>query len=58
MINGKNNIISAYYNVETGVKYIKNKGRVDDGFMLWQLCKQQVHPPALAGTATENSAGQ
>jgi hypothetical protein len=40
------------------VKYIKNKGRSNDGFMMWQLWKQRVHQPAPAGAATENSAGQ
>lgn len=58
MLTGQNNIASQYYNVETLVKYIKNKGRAFDGFMLWQLWKQRVHQPAPAGAATENSAGQ
>ena len=58
MLTGQNNIATQYYNVETMVKYIKNKGRPFDGFMLWQLWKQRVHLPAPAGAATENSAGQ
>jgi chitinase len=58
MMTGQNNMAVQYYNVETMVKYIKNKGRSNDGFMLWQLWKQRVHMPAPAGAATENSAGQ
>ncbi|OYD06882.1 glycosyl hydrolase family 18 protein [Paludifilum halophilum] len=58
MLTGENNIASKYYNVETMVKYIKNKGKSSDGFMLWQLWKQRVHQPAPSGAATENSAGQ
>lgn len=58
MLTGQNNIATQYYNVETMVKYIKNKGRAYDGFMIWQLWKQRVHQPAPAGAATENSAGQ
>lgn len=58
MLTGQNNMATKYYNVETLVNYIKNKGRVNDGFMLWQLWKQRVHQPAPAGAATENSAGQ
>lgn len=58
MMNGQNNMAVQYYNVETMVKYIKNKGRANDGFMMWQLWKQRVHMPAPAGAATENSAGQ
>lgn len=58
MMNGQNNMAVQYYNVETMVKYIKNKGRSSDGFMMWQLWKQRVHQPAPAGAATENSAGQ
>lgn len=58
MLTGTNNEASRYYNVETMVKYIKNKGRSSDGFMLWQLWKQRVHQPAPTGAATENSAGQ
>ncbi|WP_255298299.1 glycosyl hydrolase family 18 protein [Brevibacillus dissolubilis] len=58
MLTGQNNMATQYYNVETMVKYIKNKGRANDGFMLWQLWKQRVHQPAPAGAATENSAGQ
>lgn len=58
MMTGQNNMAVQYYNVETMVKYIKNKGRSNDGFMLWQLWKQRVHQPAPAGAATENTAGQ
>jgi xylose isomerase len=58
LMTGQNNVATNYYNVETMVKYIKNKGRANDGFMLWQLWKQRVHQPAPAGAATENSAGQ
>ncbi|RZA05885.1 MAG: carbohydrate-binding protein [Moraxellaceae bacterium] len=58
MMNGQNNMAVQYYNVETMVKYIKNKGRSNDGFMMWQLWKQRVHMPAPAGAATENAAGQ
>ncbi|AFH63946.2 fibronectin type III domain-containing protein [Paenibacillus caseinilyticus] len=58
MLTGQNNMAVQYYNVETMVKYIKNKGKASDGFMLWQLWKQRVHQPAPAGAATENSAGQ
>jgi hypothetical protein len=58
MMNGVNNMATPYYNVETLVKYVKNKGRPNDGFMLWQIWKQRVHLPAPAGAATENSAGQ
>ncbi|WP_256720766.1 MULTISPECIES: hypothetical protein [Paenibacillus] len=58
MMNGQNNIATPYYNVETMVNYIKNKGRANDGFMLWQLWKQRVHQPAPSGAANENSAGQ
>lgn len=58
MMNGQNNMAVQYYNVETMVKYIKNKGRSNDGFMMWQLWKQRVHMAAPAGAATENSAGQ
>lgn len=58
LMTGQNNMAVQYYNVETMVKYIKNKGRSNDGFMLWQLWKQRVHMPAPAGAATENSAGQ
>ncbi|MGE6228632.1 fibronectin type III domain-containing protein [Paenibacillus chitinolyticus] len=58
MLNGQNNVASAYYNVETLVKYVKNKGKSFDGFMLWQLWKQRVHLPAPSDGATENSAGQ
>ncbi|NEW06523.1 hypothetical protein GK047_10920 [Paenibacillus sp. SYP-B3998] len=58
MLNGLNNNASQYYNVETLVNYIKNKGQSFDGFMLWQLWKQRVNQPAPAGAATENSAGQ
>ncbi|MCW7538235.1 glycosyl hydrolase family 18 protein [Aquabacterium sp. A7-Y] len=58
MLTGQNNIATPYYNVETLVNYVKNKGRPGDGFMLWQIWKQRVHQPAPAGAATENSAGQ
>lgn len=58
MLTGMNNVATQYYNVETMVNYIKNKGRSNDGFMLWQLWKQRVHLPAPSGAATENSAGQ
>jgi len=58
ILTGQNNMASQYYNVETYVKYIKNKGRANDGFMLWQLWKQRVNAVAPAGAATENSAGQ
>ncbi|GLS03175.1 hypothetical protein GCM10007860_03180 [Chitiniphilus shinanonensis] len=58
MLTGLNNIATPYYNVQTLVKYIKNKGRSFDGFMIWQIWKQRVHQPAPAGAATENSAGQ
>lgn len=58
MMNGQNNIATPYYNVETMVNYLKNKGRANDGFMLWQLWKQRVHQPAPSGAANENSAGQ
>lgn len=58
MLDGTNNIASKYYNVETLVNYIKNKGQYNDGFMLWQLWKQRVHQPAPAAAATENSAGK
>jgi chitinase len=58
MLTGANNMAVQYYNVETMVKYIKNKGRSNDGFMFWQLWKQRVHQAAPAGAATENSAGQ
>nr|WP_170839834.1 glycosyl hydrolase family 18 protein [Lihuaxuella thermophila] len=58
MLTGQNNIATQYYNVETLVKYIKNKGKPYDGFMLWQLWKQRVHQPAPTGAATENTAGQ
>ncbi|ANE48770.1 carbohydrate-binding protein [Paenibacillus swuensis] len=58
MLTGQNNVASPYYNVETMVKYMKNKARPSDGFMMWQLWKQRVHQPAPAGAATENSAGQ
>lgn len=58
ILTGQNNMASQYYNVETMVKYMKNKGRADDGFMLWQLWKQRVNAVAPAGAATENTAGQ
>jgi chitinase len=58
MMTGLNNVADRYYNVQTMVNYIKNKGRSNDGFMMWQLWKQRVHQPAPAGAATENSAGQ
>lgn len=58
MLTGQNNIATRYYNVETMVKYIKYKGKANDGFMIWQLWKQRVHQPAPSGAATENSAGQ
>ena len=57
-LTGQNNMATQYYNVQTMVNYIKNKGRANDGFMLWQLWKQRVNAPAPAGAATENSAGQ
>ena len=49
MMNGQNNIATPYYNVETMVNYMKNKGRANDGFMLWRLWKQRVHQPAPSG---------
>ncbi|SMC25495.1 Carbohydrate binding domain-containing protein [Andreprevotia lacus DSM 23236] len=58
MLTGQNNMATAYYNVQTLVKYIKNKGKPNDGFMIWQIWKQRVHQPAPAGAATENTAGQ
>lgn len=58
MMTGLNNMATQYYNAETMVKYIKNKGHATDGFMLWQLWKQRVNAVAPAGAATENSAGQ
>ncbi|KAF0814152.1 Chitinase D [Andreprevotia sp. IGB-42] len=58
MLTGLNNQATPYYNVQTLVKYIKNKGKPNDGFMIWQIWKQRVHQPAPAGAATENSAGQ
>jgi chitinase len=58
MLTGVNNVATPYYNVETLVNYVKNKGRPSDGFMLWQIWKQRVHLPAPAGAATENSTGQ
>ena len=58
ILTGQNNMANQYYNVETLVKYIKNKGRANDGFMFWQLWKQRVNAVAPAGAATENSAGQ
>ncbi|MCX7748891.1 MAG: glycosyl hydrolase family 18 protein [Clostridia bacterium] len=58
MLTGQNNMASKYYNVETLVNYVKNKGKPFDGFMIWQIWKQRVHQPAPAGAATENSAGQ
>jgi chitodextrinase len=58
ILTGQNNMATQYYNVETLVKYIKNKGRANDGFMFWQLWKQRVNAVAPAGAATENSAGQ
>lgn len=58
MLTGEIHDATQYYNVETLVKYIKNKGRSFDGFMLWQLWKQRVHQPAPSDAATENSAGQ
>lgn len=58
MLTGQNNMATAYYNVETLVNYVKNKGRSNDGFMIWQIWKQRVHQPAPSGAATENSAGQ
>jgi len=58
MLSGSNNIATAYYNVETLVNYVKNKGKPNDGFMLWQIWKQRVHQPARADAATENTAGQ
>ena len=58
MLTGRNNVATAYYNVETLVNYVKHKGRPGDGFMLWQIWKQRVHQPAPPGAATENAAGQ
>ncbi|MCX7745713.1 MAG: glycosyl hydrolase family 18 protein [Clostridia bacterium] len=58
MLTGQNNIASKYYNVETMVNYIKNKGKPFDGFMIWQIWKERVHAPAPAGAASVNSAGQ
>ncbi len=58
MLTGQNNMATRYYNVETLVNYIKNKGRPNDGFMIWQIWKERVHMPAPAGAATVNSAGQ
>ncbi|UXY13690.1 glycosyl hydrolase family 18 protein [Chitiniphilus purpureus] len=58
LLTGANNSAVAYYNVPTLVKYVKNKGRNYDGFMIWQIWKQRVHQPAPSGAATENSAGQ
>ena len=58
MLTGQNNMATAYYNVETLVNYVKNKGKPNDGFMIWQIWKQRVHQPAPSGAATENSAGQ
>ena len=55
MMNGQNNIATAYYNVETMVNYIKNKGRANDGFMLWQLWKQRVHQPARPARRTRTA---
>ncbi|HEX2926947.1 MAG TPA: hypothetical protein VHP38_11955, partial [Ruminiclostridium sp.] len=58
MLTGTNNMATKYYNVETMVNYIKNKGRPIDGFMIWQIWKERVYAPAPAGAATVNSAGQ
>jgi chitinase len=58
MLTGQNNMATPYYNVETLVNYVRNKGKPSDGFMIWQIWKQRVHQPAPAGAATENSAGQ
>ncbi|WP_255989146.1 carbohydrate-binding protein [Chitinolyticbacter albus] len=58
LLTGLNNMATPYYNVETLVKYVKNKGRSFDGFMIWQIWKQRVHQAAPAGAATENSAGR
>ena len=58
LMNGLNNDATAYYNVQTMVNYIKNRGNANAGFMLWQIWKQRVHMPAPAGDATENTAGQ
>ncbi len=58
MLIGQNNIATKYYNVETLVKYVKNKGKSFDGFMIWQIWKERVYSPAPAGAATVNSASQ
>jgi chitinase len=58
MLNGSNNIASQYYNVQTLVSYLKNKGRSFDGMMIWQMWKERVHAPAPSGAASVNSAGQ
>ncbi len=58
MLTGQNNIATKYYNVETLVNYIKNKGHSNDGFMVWQIWKERVYGPAPSGAATVNSAGQ
>ncbi len=58
MLTGQNNMATKYYNVETLVNYIKNKGKSFDGFMIWQVWKERVYAPAPAGAATVNSAGQ
>ncbi len=58
MLTGLNNMATPYYNVQTMVKYIQNKGRSNDGFMIWQIWKERVNAKPPAGAASVNSAGQ
>lgn len=57
MLSGEVKDKSAYYNVETLVNYVKNKGKSRDGFMLWQLWKHRFHEP-IENAATASSASQ
>ena len=58
MLTGTNNDATAYYNVQTEVNYLKNKGSANAGFMIWQIWKERVYGPAPSGAATANQIGQ
>lgn len=51
MLDGKVKDVSAYYNVETLVKYIKNKGKPRDGFMLWEIWEHRHREPVEAAAS-------
>lgn len=57
MLDGEVKDVSAYYNVETLVDYVKQKGKPRDGFMLWELWKHR-HQEPVDGAASVESISQ